>query len=349
MSEATKEIFPWQQGLYRQLLAMRERLPNGIILAGPRGIGTFELAHRFALDLMCETPLESGEACGTCPGCRLAAAGNHPDIRYVLSESEALPRGLPFDPPSGSSSSRKNLYEDILIHQPRALGDFLALASHRGKNRAVLVYPADRIRADAASVFLKMLEEPPANLVFILVAEDLDKVLPTIRSRCRILRAAPPSREEAAAWLRERGVKNPEEALSEAGGMPLAVFEENAGRVLAPEARAAILALLSRPASGSWAADVSAAVPRDWPIEPVALLLLRWCWDLAAAKAGGAPRYFPDSAAALGDLSRRLSPVPFFKWQAELLQLRAVAGHPLNSRLAIEQALGAYPGIFARK
>lgn len=341
-------VLPWQQGLYQQLLAMREKLPNGIIVAGPRGIGTFDLVHRFALDLLCESPLESGEACGHCHGCRLARAGSHPDIAYVVSEAEALPRGLPFEPPSGSSSTRKKLYEDILIHQPRGLADFVNLKAGRDGRRVVLVYPADRIREDAASVFLKMIEEPPEGLVFLLVAEDLEKVLPTIRSRCRILTALPPSKEQAVAWLKTKGVENPERALAEAGGMPLSVFEANESRILKPDVKAALLELLASPASPDYGAKVAAAVGRDWPLEPVALLLERWAWDLAAAQAGVALRYFPEKAEVLGRLASKLSRDPFFKWEGEARALRSVAGHPLNAKLAVEQILGAYAGCFRR-
>ena len=341
-------VLPWQQGLYQQLLELRDRLPNGIIVAGPRGIGTFELVHRFALDLLCETPLESGEACGRCPGCRLARAGSHPDIQYVLSEAEALPRGLPFEPPSGASTGRKKLYEDILIHQPRALADFVNLHGGRDGARVVLVYPADRIREDAASVFLKMLEEPPQGLVFLLVAEDLEKVLPTIRSRCRILKALPPPRQEALEWLRSKGVKEPEAALAEAGGMPLAVFETSEARLLAPEARETLLKLLRSPSAPGWGAQVASLVGRDWALEPVSLLLERWAWDLAAVRAGLPARYFPGEAAALAQLAPSIVREPFFKWQDELIALRAVAGHPLNARLTVEQILLAYGSAFVR-
>ena len=61
----------------------------------------------------------------------------HPDIRYVVSEAEALPRGLPFVAPDNASANRKNLYREILIHQPRALADFLNLKSHEGGVRVV--------------------------------------------------------------------------------------------------------------------------------------------------------------------------------------------------------------------
>ena len=341
-----KSLYPWQGRLLGELSKMRDRLPNGAIVYGPRGIGTFEIVEEFAKGLLCEAPNPDGSPCGKCAGCLLARAGNHPDMRYVLSEAEALPRGLPYEPPS-ASGTRKNLIRDILIHQPRALADFLSLAPHRSRVRVVLVYPADRIRPDAASVFLKMLEEPPEGVVFLMVAEDIDAVLPTIRSRSRLIRATPPSREESVAWLRGKGVKDPEEALLRAGGMPVSVFETDPGRELSEEDLEALLSLLSLSGDpGDYPRRVVAEVKKEWPLGAVAVALERWGWDLAAVSRGRPPRYFPREKAVLAKLASKLRRDPFFSWQKEVLALRAVSDHPLNAKLAAEQILLSYPRSF---
>ena len=341
-------IYPWQEELARQLAALRLHLPNGLIVAGPRGIGTFELVHAFAKSLLCESPADDGTPCGRCPGCRLAAAGNHPDLRYVLSEAEALPRELPFVPPPGAGSSRKNLYRDILIHQPRSLADFVGLSAHRSRCRSVLVYPADRIRPDAASVFLKMLEEPPEGVIFLLVAEDIENVLPTIRSRCRILYAKPPAAPDALRWLAAQGVADPAQALADAGGMPLAVFEQDEHRVVGEDVREALLALLRKDASGdAWSEEAVRSVARTWPVDAVSLFLQRWAWDLAAVKAGLAPRYFPSEGRALAAVAARAQARALHAWSDRASRLRALSGHPLNARLALIQILFDYQAVFS--
>ena len=131
--------YPWQEAQAKCLLELKEALPNALLLYGPRGIGTFDLAHAFSQSLLCEAPKPDGTPCGTCRACRLFKAFTHPDIRYLVSEAEALPRDIPFIPPENSTAARKNLYREILIHQTRALTDFLTLKSHEGGRRVVLV------------------------------------------------------------------------------------------------------------------------------------------------------------------------------------------------------------------
>ena len=190
-------VYPWQEELARELVSFRNNLPNGLLIYGPRGIGTIDLVVAYAKSLFCEHPHRDGTPCGECKGCKMANAFTHPDLRYVVSEAEAIPRGIPFEPPSNASKDRK-IYREILIHQPRELTDFLNLAPHiENGRRIIVVYPADAIRADAAATFLKSLEEPPERTTFLLVADDIDRVLPTIRSRCRLLRAKAPTHEEA--------------------------------------------------------------------------------------------------------------------------------------------------------
>ncbi len=109
-------IYPWQEALSRDLEIFRHRMPSGIIVSGPRDIGTFELVLAFTKSLMCENPAEDGTPCGKCPGCRLAEAGTHPDIRFLLSEEEAARHDLPIPESAG-----KKLSDEISIAAVREL------------------------------------------------------------------------------------------------------------------------------------------------------------------------------------------------------------------------------------
>ena len=197
--------YPWQEAQAKCLLELKEALPNALLLYGPRGIGTFDLAHAFSQSLLCEAPKPDGTPCGTCRACRLFKAFTHPDIRYLVSEAEALPRDIPFIPPENSTSARKNLYREILIHQTRALTDFLTLKSHEGGRRVVLVYPADKIRTEAAASLLKSIEEPPEGLVFILVTDEIDRVLPLSVFEVDERLILPPEEEEQFIALLLKG------------------------------------------------------------------------------------------------------------------------------------------------
>lgn len=335
-------LYPWQKELARQLNDMRDRMPNGLLIHGSRGIGTFELAERFARSLLCLSPAADGAPCGRCKGCHLTSAMTHPDLVYVLSEAEAVPRELPFEEPQGATSERKNLYREILIHQTRHLPEIFSLKTNEGGLRVVLLYPADQLRAEAAAAVLKSLEEPPENTVFILVADAIDFVLPTIRSRCRLLKAEPPTHEEAVAWLVTKKVADPEAALIAAGGMPLAVFETDQKRVLTPEQREKLLGFLRLGRRATSAAAVG-AVTRDMTLQAASVFLSRWAWDLAGALTGVPPRYFPAEAAVFSQLAAEgLKPAAVFMWINSVRDVCRVNDHPLTARVVIEQLLLAY-------
>ncbi len=337
----TLKLYPWQDELEKALSNLRGRLPNGILVYGPRGTGLFDMVRGFAESLLCEHPAPDGTPCGSCKGCRLVKAGTHPDIRYVVSEAESLPRSIPFTPPETAASDRKTVYREILIHQTRALADFLNLKSNEGRVKVVLVYPADRIRAEAAASLLKSLEEPPEDTVFILVADEIDRVLATIRSRCRLIRASAPSREEALAWLQSKGVENAEHKLTEAGGMPLAVFDEDPRFKLTDEVREKLFAYLGKGAAAQ-PQEALAVVDKDVTLSAATLFLSRWAWDLASAKVGCPVQYFPEQAAQIKAVAQAADAAGLYTWINSVRDARRVSEHPLNARTVIEALLLSY-------
>lgn len=359
-------IYPWQEELARELVSFREDLPNGLLIYGPRGIGTIDLVVAYAKSLFCEHPQKDGAPCGQCKGCKMAQAYTHPDLRYVVSEAESIPRGIPFDPPSNATKDRK-IYREILIHQPRALTDFLNLAPHIDKGRRIIVvYPADAIRADAAATFLKNLEEPPERTTFLLVADDIDRVLPTIRSRCRLLRAKAPSHEEALNWLKEQGVDDAQEALARAAERPCLVTDEEKIRdnpdidtktkeqlltltTMDPSIRRSLLRTLSL---GSDIDLTKIAVKEGrtaLPVSAVLPVLERWSYDLLAVKEGLKPHYFPAYAAQMARLVSHVDAEKLFKFNDTLKSMKRVVTHPLNAQLIIEQAILRYRKTMANQ
>jgi DNA polymerase-3 subunit delta' len=230
----------------------------------------------------------------------------------------------------------------ILIDAVRATSDFLTLAAHRGGRRVVLLAPAEALNGPAANALLKMLEEPPAGAVFIGVSDELDAVLPTVRSRCVLQRAPVPTAAEALAWLQEQGVADAATRLAEAGGAPVGLLDvPDDERVLAPELHARLLDLLARGAHAN-AAEVIGAVPRDLPLPAAIRLFQRWGWDLLAERMTGRTRYYPRHQRAIALLARTCEPERLLGWLAELTEAQATAEHPLNAKLAVERALMGY-------
>jgi DNA polymerase-3 subunit delta' len=205
-------LLPWQIQAARAALAQGERWPHALLIYGARGIGKHAFALNCALALLCESSDIDGLACGKCPGCRYAIAGQHPDLmRLELVEIDADDGGL------------KTL-DTITIDRVRALVEFVQLTSHRQRAKVAVIAPADRMNAPAANALLKTLEEPPAGTYLILVSDAPGRLPPTILSRCRRLAAPQPTTNDAQAWLAGQGVADPALALAQAGGAPLSAL-----------------------------------------------------------------------------------------------------------------------------
>lgn len=198
------ERYPWHARPWAALTRDLARLPHALLLHGQAGLGKEAFAWRFAQTLICASPRAGQEACGQCHGCRLYLAGTHPDLLAVGLEEES---------------------RQITIDQIRAIGGFVALRPHTAGRKVVILAPADAMNLSAANSLLKVLEEPPAGTLLLLVSSRIARLPATIRSRCAAVAFAAPARSEAVAWLGAQGVARPEDALEVAGGAPLAALE----------------------------------------------------------------------------------------------------------------------------
>lgn len=197
---------PWCVPLWNVLAARAANgtLPHALLLCGPSGLGKRALAEVFVRARLCDAPRED-RACGACRGCKLLAAGSHPD--RILVTLEENPK---------SHVMRK----EIVVDQIRALSARLAMASQLDGWQVAVVDPADAMNPSSQNAFLKTLEEPtPASLV-VLVADQPWRLSATIRSRCQRLDFMAPAHADALAWLEARGVEHAEAALAAAGGNP---------------------------------------------------------------------------------------------------------------------------------
>jgi DNA polymerase-3 subunit delta' len=182
------------------------------LLPGPRGLAKASFARAAAMRLLAEAagPPPGGEGVDTPPThptAHLIAAGSHPDFR-LLERIE--------------NKTGTALQRNISVEQVRALGDLFSVTPSMSDWRAVVIDAADDLEASAANALLKMLEEPPAKCIFLLVSHVPGRLLPTIRSRCRKLDFQPLADDVMASVLREQGVdasKIPS-LIGQAGGSP---------------------------------------------------------------------------------------------------------------------------------
>jgi len=347
---ARLKSLPWHGATRAAIGQLRARQVHAVLLHGAPGIGKLDLALDTAESLLCEQRPTDGAACGHCPGCALIAAGNHPDLRIVRPEALIEPdlratAGLSDEagdvrPVAASTESKTRASREIRIEQIRDLSEWVTLSTHRGGPRVIVIEPAESMNTPACNALLKVLEEPPPQTLFLLVSDRVDETLPTLRSRCALVRVPLPAPTVAVSWLEQQGVDRPRQRLIEAGGAPLVAAQaERSG--LTAELHARLLGLL-RKGAGLTAAEVVAAVPRDVSVAGSVALFQRWGWDFLAFILTGTVRYHPDEIAAMRQLGTRWRAAPACLWMSELRIARSFADHPLNAKLAIEGMLLSY-------
>ena len=326
-------LYPWLQAPWQALLRERERWPHALLITGEPGIGKRVFAEYLAQFLLCEDPQKATQPCGVCDGCRWYLAGNHPDFRVLQPEDAEDERA---DEPENKKAKKKS--EIIRVEDVRALADFVNLSAHRRGVRVTLVVPADAMNVAAANAFLKTLEEPPAGAVFILVADHWRRLLPTIRSRCRVFPLALPEPQAAMTWLHAHGVVNPALHLAHTGGAPLAAMNDAAAEWLPVRqnflehiAQAATLDVLKLSADLD-KAKLDTGLVITW--------LQKWVYDLISLSLTQKIRYYPDWQDALARLAPRAHLL--MPYVNQLTEAQKLSRHPLNQRLVFETLLFAY-------
>ncbi len=173
-----------------KLSLSKNRLPGALLFAGPPGVGKMDMAITLAQALNCSE--KNDDACDRCDSCLRIKRNQHPNVRVVQREKNR---------------------EQIVREQIEEINYLAKMRPWQKGNLVFIINEAERMNETVANSLLKTLEEPNPHTYFILITEDLQMILPTIRSRCQVLRFQPISEEDITKALIEGGVPEDRAAL----------------------------------------------------------------------------------------------------------------------------------------
>jgi DNA polymerase-3 subunit delta' len=320
----------------RMLAVLRDswlagRLPQSILLTGPRQVGKRTVALALARVLNCAAP--EGAPCGKCRACRLSDSGEFPDVHLVqLREGR----------------------QRIGIAEVQALQSELARRPTEGQWRVAVIADAERLSAEAENALLKTLEEPPPHAAIVLTTEDAEALLPTTVSRCRRLRLRPVRSAEIEQHLRDRcGLAADQARLlaALADGRPGWAIAATASRELL-ERRQTALERLWRAVDGGKLARLAEArgLAERWSgkaeeVREELVVWSSWWRDLLLVKLGLVDRLaHVDLLEEVRRQADRYARSELELALALLAQARADLDQNVNPRLALDVALLRLPG-----
>lgn len=377
-------VLAWQEALWRNMMRDGSVRGHAMLLKGRQGIGKLTYARFLAKSLLCRQPGVDYTACGRCDSCNWFVQHTHPNFMLIAPEalvgepategaeqSRRRSSGKSADSASssdagdaGDSKAAKKASQIISIHQIRALDDFVYLSGHQTGLKIILIHPAEAMNHAAANALLKKLEEPPEQVLFILVSHQPQRLPATVRSRCQQIAMPLPDQQTALHWLTQHAplqqpasAHQPEQVQQSQQAQPSQQWEE-------------LLALSGySPFKALWFEDGYAqhqqlidAVSRPRQFDPIATAeklqgrdltqtvdgLQRWCYDVLAFAATRSIRYHPRYATRIEPVCECIDIPALIDYLRFLNTQQSLARHPLQARLFLENIFIRYRTLFDR-
>ena len=218
-------------------LVDENRLGHALLFVEQEGMGAFAFAVALSQYLNC-TDKKDGDSCGECPSCRLHARLSFPDLHFAfpVSSSPKLSDQEKKRPVSSyflrdfAAMATENPYFDshdlfsaigienkagaITVNEAREITNTLSLQPYQSQYKIMVIWEPEKMTTEAANKLLKLLEEPPAGTLFLLVTHQMEKMLATVLSRCQVIRLQPVERDEMAGILEKKFALEAEEAMN---------------------------------------------------------------------------------------------------------------------------------------
>lgn len=165
-------------------------LSHAYIINGEYGSGRQTIASALAKTIQCQSKTDDTDACGVCTSCKQAESHNHPDIKYITHDKTSI----------SVNDIREQLNNDISIKP------------YISEYKIYIIPDANKMTEQAQNALLKTIEEPPVYAIIILLTENCDSLLPTIRSRCVTLTMNPIEKDKICTYLENKFQLEPEQA-----------------------------------------------------------------------------------------------------------------------------------------
>ena len=317
-------IYPWHKSLWAEIFSNKLKMPHAYIFYGAQPMEINKFADEVIKSALCSKPTKEHFACGECQDC-LWGETNHPDVNRVVNRSEA-----------------KNLKTDILkVNDIREAKEFLQTSSHQTNGKKIVtIYGAHRLNKAASNAILKIVEEPPDDCLVIFTVNNLNNLLPTIISRCRLIAFPKPSIDDSIEFMKQTDNADLIHSLSLYNNSPLELINDkdmltDINIILGELKKGQEIDLMK--VNSMWLNNGLA-----WIVN----ILQKWAYELLLCKLSEGHSYFPYDIEVVSELALRADLGKLLTYQKSLNTIKSYAQKTVNKDINLNSVMIEYKKIF---